>query len=213
MKSTGPDENRSAASSVPREITESVGAGGQLSGLDQRLLDIVQQRNGRISGEELAKELGVASITPARALQRVREILKSKDALDNTMRKALILQDMIDLKTHLQDVIRGEGGTVEMKDGREVYSFGDPRWSKTLLEVLKEFNRTLERDEENVQKEVMTLRRGNAQLFHGALELTFERFLFILEQRHPEIKVAELREMVEEAIPYGFAVIDARTEQ
>lgn len=202
----------SAAASVPIEMTEVVGVEGRLSGLDKQLLRLASAKNGRISAEELSDGLNNA-ISPARAISRLREILGSHDMLDMGMRKMLLLEDMVELKEHLFDIVRKEGGIVETKeDGEEVYSFGDPRWSANLIRLFKELNRLIEADQKAVDESKVHLRNAHANLFYQALELAFSRLIFNIKKQYPKVDESLLRQYVEEALPAAFGLIEQRTE-
>jgi DNA-binding Lrp family transcriptional regulator len=191
-----------------------VGSGGELSGLDARLLDIVAEAGGRISGEEIAKKLNVESMTPARCAQRVREILKSQDLLSQVEQKALILLDFIKVRDMLFDRIEGTETRIT-KHGDVIEVESSPGLFNTMVRMLKEWRLLIESMRQDVDSETVKIRAAHARIMMDAIVEMFEEFIRLLEQffidkdRLPTR--IEMNEMMEEAMPFGFQALERKT--
>lgn len=187
------------------ELDAAVGAFGRLSVLDKKLLKWAAERR---SPEWMSAKLdGVLS--PAAAAQRTREILKSQDWLSQVEQRALILQDMIELKNILMGRIRKEGGLVtDEETGQVAYSFGDPRWAANLTKLLGEMNKLIINEQSQVDVERQSLRRAHAQVMVRAVELAFKTLVLRVREKYPEVDEMVLRTFLEDALPNAVSAIE-----
>lgn len=191
------------------ELDRAVGQLGELSLLDKRLLKMASQG---YTPEGMSDALrGV--LTPAKAAQRVREILKSYDWLSIVERRALILMDMIELKEILLDRVRREGGVVEDRDGRVAYSFGDPRWAANLAKVLSEMNKLISDESGRVEADRAAIRREHAQIMVRAIEQGFMHLLRLLQASYPEIDEQHARYALEDSLPIAITTVDGAVDE
>lgn len=188
-----------------------IGEGGKLSGFDERLLEMASERK---SGEQMYAELGSPpSLSPARCLQRVREILKAQDYLSRADQKALLLLDFIKLRDVLWEKINGE----EMKltrNGDLVEVSAPPAWASILVRVLREWRNTIDSMRDDVEGEQDLIRTGQATLVLQAITVMFDRYQ-LREERYFELHKAlpsadERRTMFEEVIPLGFQALETK---
>lgn len=187
------------------ELDRAVGAFGKLSVLDKKLLKWAAERR---TPEWMSQKLdGVLS--PATCAQRTREILKSQDWLSQVEQRALILQDMIELKNILMGRIRSEGGLVtDEETGRVAYSFGDPRWAANLTKLLGEMNKLIINEQGQVDAERAALRRSHAMVMVKAVELAFKNLALSVREKYPEVDEMVLRGFLEDAIPNAVSAIE-----
>lgn len=184
------------------------GEGGELSGLDARLLEIVSE-NPRITGEDLAEKLGIESMSPARCMQRVREILRSQDWLGRTGQQALLLRDLIELRDLLFERVKGTDIKIG-KDGEIIEVGSSAAFANALVRVLREWRVTVKEMSEEIDGEQGKLRQAHADVFNAALGIFAERFAIELSKVYPEIGRTELDRLIELAIPKAFQVIQSK---
>lgn len=192
------------------ELFQAVGDGGQISGLDQRLLDLVA-KTPNTTPEELSEALGVPSMTPARCAARVREIIKSRDWLSQTEKKSLLLDDLI----RLRDIVfeRLEGTEVKFdRHGDAIEVESSSAWANTMVRLLREWRQVIESMQHDVESADIKIRRAHAEIMLAAIEVMFERMLLRLEAAL-EVKIPRdlANSIMEEVMPIGFTSLDSRT--
>lgn len=189
-----------------------VGSGGELSGLDARLLQIVAEHGGRISGEELSKRLGIESMTPARCTQRVREILKSQDTLSQVEQKALILLDFIKVRDMLFERIEGTETRIT-KHGDTIEVESSPGLFNSMIRLLKEWRVLIESMRNDVDTETVKIREAHAKIMMDAISVMFKQLFIRLSEHGFEIPTALSMELMEEAMGLGFQELEKKTSQ
>lgn len=187
-----------------------VGSGGELSGLDARLLAIVADAGGRISSEEISKQLGIPSMTPARCGQRVREILRSQDLLSQVEQKALILLDFIKVRDLLFDRIEGTETRIT-KHGDVIDVESSPGLFNSMIRLLKEWRVLIESMSQDVDSESLKIRKAHANAMLEAISLIFKHLFTRLGEEGYEIPTVLSMELMEEAMALGFESLEKRT--
>lgn len=185
-------------------LGQAVGADGTLSLLDKKLLKWASQG---LTPLEISERLD-GILSPAQSAQRVREILRASDWLSVVERRALVLQDMIEVKEILMARIRAEGGMVEGSDGTLVHSFGDPRWSSNVIKLLGEMNKLISSEQQNIDLERQGLRRAHAMVMVRATEMAFDMLSREIRKSYPQVEPKAMRLMLEEAVPIAITAID-----
>lgn len=181
------------------ELTKAVGIDGELSGLDARLLQMAAARR---SPEEMGDETGMA---PARAAQRVREILASRDWLSNMEQEILLMQEMFELKNQIQDIVQ--------RYAKADYLHAmDPRWATTLQKLLTDLVKIVDNRSQRVSEARVTIRKAHATLITQAIEEAFNIALHELRERGVVIDESVYRDALEQALPRAFQKIQDRTE-
>lgn len=193
---------------VRKDLSAPVGADDGLSVTDKALLAFARRN---LSPEEISEEFG-GLLTPAQAAQRTREILRSHDWLSQVERRALLLLDMVELKDILMARIRSEGGFVNGKKG-SAFVNGDPRWSATLVNLLKEMTRMLEGEQGAIDTARAKLRAQHASLMLRAIEAAFRIMARDLMAAHPDIRDDEMAGLLERSLPAAIALVEEQTEQ
>lgn len=191
------------------QIYHPLGEGGQLSGFDEKLLEMATQR---ISPEEMYARLGSPeSLSPARCLQRVREIVRSTDYLTILDQKALLLLDFVRLRDILWDRIEGTELKIT-KHGDTIEVGSAPGWANAMIRVLKEWRVTIDSMQKDLDGGQLAVSRAHAEVMMAAISVMFDRFIGRLEDHYrlyqslPE--ATDMREMFEEVMPLGFAKIE-----
>lgn len=180
------------------ELAKPVGADGELSGLDRRLLEMAAAKR---SPEEMGEEL---SMPPARAAQRVREILSSRDWLSRAEEEALLIQEMTDLKESLKRL-------VERFDDAEYLHGLDPRYIAMLSKVMGDLMKAVEQRRKAAQSERISIRSAHAKLVVVAIERAFTHVSRELRMQYAVDEVV-LRDLMEEALPKAIASLQENTD-
>lgn len=185
--------------SVSAELSKPVGAEGELSGMDARLLKLAA--SGR-SMEEMSEEV---PLSPARAGQRVREILHSRDWLSHAEQELLVMQEMIELKDRLKAM-------VEKWDDADYLHGLDPRMIAMFQKMLTDLLKAVEQRRKSAQDARITIRSAHAKLIVSAMERSFRDLMHTLQA---EYKIDEMvaRDALEQALPRAIEAIQAETEE
>jgi hypothetical protein len=185
-----------------------VGEGGRLSGFDEKLLEM---SNKRMSGEQMYAALGSPSgLSPARCIQRVKEIVRSTDYMTILDSKAMLLLDMVKLRDILFERVQGTEIKIT-KHGDEIEVEASPGWANALIRLLREFRTTIDSMAKDVQDGQMAVSKAHAQIMMAAISVMFDRFVARLEDYHSLYKelppADEMRVIFEEVMPFGFSAI------
>lgn len=187
------------------DLNSVVGASGELSMLDKKLLAMASKR---LTPSDMSERLN-GILDPASCAQRVREILRAWDWLSIVEQRALILMDMIELKDILMDRVRQEGGEVEDRDGNITWSFGDPRWASAVTKLLSEMNKLITQEQTGIDADRQGLRRAHAMVMVRATEQAFDHMARSLRAEYPQVPEARMRLALEESVPIAIASIDS----
>lgn len=187
-------------SRVDPELSKPVGADGELSGLDARLLTMAASHK---SPEEMSEELG-GSISPARAAQRVREILSSRDWLSHAAQEQLVMQEMVELKDRLKNLIA-------RWDEADYLHGLDPRMIAMLQKMLTDLLKAVEQRRKAASTERITIRTAHAALIVSAIERSFRMMMHELSE-HYKIDEIVARDALEAALPRAIEAIQEHEE-
>lgn len=188
------------------------GEGGELSGFDMRLLEFASQR---LTGEQMYEELGSPEgLSPARCIQRVKEIVKAQDYLSIAEQKSLLLLDFVKLRDKLWERI-DEGTETKISKHGDTLEVGlDSAFYRALTQVLKEWRVTIDSMRNDVIGEEMTIRAAHAEIMMAAISVMFDRFVLRIEQHFSLYKelpgAEEMRTVFEEVMPLGIAAVQAK---
>lgn len=188
-----------------------VGEGGTLSGFDEQLLDMASKR---MSGEQMYAELGEPpGMTPARCLQRAREIIKAQDWASVHDQKALLLRDFVKMRDLLWERISGTETKIT-KDGDVIDVDPGVGWYNALSRVLREWRTTIKEMQDDVEGSEAILRRAQAEVMISAISVMFERYNLKLDQAGVTLPDRNtLAEIFEEVMPLGFQVIESKVSR
>lgn len=190
-----------------QDFLEKVGGEDGLSGFDQRLLRLAAAGK---TPDEIARELGI-DIAPARVAQRIRDILKTRSWLSILEKKALLVDDMMELKEHLRDIVMSEGGEMYDKNGEAMgWSFGDPRWSANLLKTIKELSTQLDLDLQQTDMAKNELLAGQARIMTSAISIAFNKLMFHIRESYPDVDEQALMSFMEDAIPAAIELVESK---
>lgn len=162
---------------------------GGLTLSDEKLLTLAA--NGR-SAEEIGKELGMS---PERALLRVRELLKSRDAWDDIEREKLLLHSIYDLKERLQrniDVV-----------------VSDPKMLEGYRKTLELLGQTLERRSRINDDDIEKVTRTQGLLLMRLIEAGYSKARQLLAAEYPDVDVT----LIDSAFAQGMDEARIEVEQ
>lgn len=195
-------------------LYNAIGQGGQLSGFDMQLLEMAADR---LTGEEMWEKLGEPdALSPARCIQRVKEIVRAQDYLSRHEQKALLLLDFIKLRDALWERI-DDGNESRITKNGDVVDVGlGASYYNALTRVLKEWRTTIESMAKDVDNEEVSIRQVYADAMMAAISVMFDRFMGRLEKHFALYKelpdAADARTMFEEVMPLGFTAIGAQKD-
>lgn len=147
------------------------------------------------SPQELSALTG-GTIKPARAAQRVRDILASRDWLTQVERKQLLTEDLMALKDELMR---------QALDLRQTKDASGP-----LIKVLALVGKQLDADKLDLESALTQIRKAHAEMMLSAIRLTLERSFHELEKRHTDVSRGELTEIFQLALPDAVQELEAR---
>lgn len=198
---------------VPESLQKLVGADGQMSGLDKKLLDVAAAANGNISPKDLAAEVGFG-LSPAQAASRLRAVLNSRDWLSVENKIQLHMHDLEELKSYIKDKMdEDKSGFVASGDGRGDLKFdiGDPRWSSNLLKVLTAIGAQHEAAFKRLKDAQTKVSEGNAAIMISAIDRAVSFFLFTLAEHYPDMDERVARDIMEDGLERAFSIVDENT--
>lgn len=150
---------------------------------------IIEGFSANKSAEEISRSAPInGTLTPAQCLNRVAQLVESKDVLDVYQKKMLILDNTYQLSARLKK---------QMDD----MDFIDKDNGAMFLKTQKELLDMVERVKGEADDQLMAFNQRRADEFTAALAYIFDALLDRLAQKYPEIEIAEAQELVLEVIP------------
>jgi hypothetical protein len=141
------------------------------------------------SAEEVSRTAPInGTLTPAQCLNRLTQLLDSKDVLDVYQKKMLIIENVYALSTRLRQQL-------------DKMDFIDKDNGAMFLKTQKELMEMIERVKGDATEQLMAFNQKRADEFTNALGYIFDAVLERLVEKHPDIIVEEAQEIVLEAIP------------
>lgn len=191
-----------------RDLDHAPGGIEGLSAIDKVLLQAAAENKSPV---EMAAAAGTG-VTPERAAQRVREILKTRDWLSTIEKKQLLMEDFYSLRAYLMDMMEADKNPNEQYDikGHPFIPPSDPRWAANLNVLLKELRRMIEVDEKTVQRDVDMIHDAQAKLMIRAIGIAFNRMTNELVERYPEVEEQVIYDLMERSIPYAMDAVEAQ---
>lgn len=185
-----------------------IGEGGQLSGFDEKLIEMATRR---LTAEQMYEALGnPPSMTPARCFQRVREILKAQTRFSALEQQALLLNDFVKLRDVLWERIEGTETKIT-KNGDVIEVESGVGYFNAMARVLREWSRLMTEMQKNVDDGATTITQQDATLMMQVISIMFDRYHGMLEREGVKLPDANRRrEMFEEIMPLGFQVLQER---
>jgi hypothetical protein len=152
-----------------------------------------------LSVTEISESLG-GQISPERVGLRLTEILNSMDWLTTAQKQKLNFHDMIKVKDMLMEKAQGFGEAAAAASG-------------PLVRILKQIGDDLRQADTDLDERMLRVQRAHANVMVSAVELAFEKALFELHKRYPEIERGELQEILEVSLPAAVKSIEASVDE
>lgn len=137
-------------------------------------------------------------LSPAKAAQRVKDILAGRDWLTEMEQRQLLWDDLAAVKDMLYE---------------KAVEFKNVRASEVLIKLLGTLNDTLAANKLDINKAMTQINEAHARLMLSAINLALERSLLELERRHPEVPQGELVQIMHTSFPDAVREIEARVVQ
>lgn len=160
------------------------------SELDRLLLS--EARNPANSIVDIADATG---LTPEQAANRLSELYSEKGALTDLYRERQLLEDVYSIYEEIKK--RAENASERNQAG--LYN--------ALRQMIALMFDRLEKARNQNKADINTISELHARVMIDAVSLTFEKALFELQKRYPEIERDELTEIVEQALPLALTEI------
>ena len=147
------------------------------------------------SAEEVADIINVPSLTPAKCLQRLTQLVRSKDALEVSDQLGLLLEDNYYLRNRLRQ---------QMDDSQWIDKDAAASWLKTTEAIVKR----IETVNIGANEAMMRFNALRAAEFVDALTYITKIAVEALEAKHPEIEAADIQMIVLDSIPEAIPSTD-----
>ena len=156
------------------------------SPFDQAIIDGFSANK---NAEEVSRSAPInGTLTPAQCLNRLTQLVQSKDVLDAYQKKMLILDNTYQLSARLKK---------QMDD----LPFIDKDNGAMFLKTQKELLDMVDRVKGEADEQMMAFNQRRADEFTGALVYIFDALLDRLVKQYPDLAVEEAQELVLEVIP------------
>jgi len=146
-----------------------------LSVIDEVLL---RAAAGGKSGEEIEKATGIPA---AQALEKVKQLLASRDVWTEMEQRQLLLAELHELKDSLR---------TQAIDGQ------DPEAARVLLRTLETIGKRLDAQQTVLDENMIKLTTFQQRILLRAMEAALDFAKGELAERYPNVKAAELDELV-----------------
>jgi hypothetical protein len=145
------------------------------------------------SANKSAEEISTAApingvLTPAQCLNRLNQLIQSKDVLDVHQKKMLILDNTYELSNRL-------------KKQMDKLDFIDKDNGAMFLKVQKELLSMVEDIKGDANEKLMAFNQRRADEFTNALVYIFDKLMDRMLEKYPDLAVDEAQEIVLEVIP------------
>lgn len=160
--------------------------------LDRKLLRAAADG---LSPREMSRAVG-GVVTPEQALQRINDLLDSRDYLTNIKAQALVIEDINDL----------------LSTAREYAKAGSHQHLAAATRLLKIKLDQLNQTTISPQDAARIIREGHGRIMLEAINLAFQFVSAELERRRPELPPGEVHEIFVESMPRAIEAIESRVE-
>lgn len=158
--------------------------------LDRLLLS--EARNPANSIADIAE---VTGLTPEQAANRLSELYTEKGALTDLYRERQLLEDVYSIYEDIKE--RAQNASERNQAG--LYN--------ALRQMIALMFDRLEKARNANKRDINTVSELHARIMIEAVSLAFEKALFELQKRYPEIERDELTEIMGEALPLALGKI------
>jgi hypothetical protein len=158
---------------------------------------LVKGAAARKSGVEIAAMTN-GLVTAEQAMDRVLDIIASRDWLSQAQAKMLLVDDMMAVKDHLM---------------KQVIDYRDSKANAGLVSILTLLEKTLASEKIDLERAMKEISAAHGQLMLTAISIALERSFLELEKRYPDMQKSVLLEVFQDAMPPVVKEIEARVSK
>lgn len=148
------------------------------------------------SAEEVAESATNGTMTPAQVLVRAQDALKSHDPLSEAEKRRLLVWEAQQLLESIRD---------------DAIKYGDPKARESFMKSIRLVGDMLTQADTNVHEISTKLQFAQAQVMASAISLAFEKSVFELQKRYPEVDDIVAREILMSSLPSAVHEIELNT--
>lgn len=156
---------------------------------DEKLL---QMAGAGKSAQEMATVTGMPA---AKALLRVKEILRERDIWTDVERRSMLLDDLYDLKRRVQDQLEN----VEWLDDKQITA---------LAKVIQTLDEGLERNGKIQEELVQQVTNAQSASMLRLIDAAFKRAKKILTDEFPEVPFERVQEAFQKGLTEAANLVD-----
>lgn len=156
---------------------------------DEKLL--MMARDGK-SGQEMSAATGLPA---AKALLRVKEILRDRDIWTDVERRAMLMDDLYDLKGRVQEQLRN----VQWLDDKQITA---------LTKVIQTLDEALEKNGKIQEELVMHVTNAQSASMLRLIDAAFKRAKKILTDEFPEVPFERVQEAFQKGLTEAANLVD-----
>lgn len=156
---------------------------------DEKLLQMAS--DGR-SGQEMSAATGLPA---AKALIRVKEILRERDIWSEVERRAMLMDDLYELKRRVQDQLRD----VTWLDDKQILA---------LTKVIQTLDETLEKNGKITDELVNKVSGAQAAAMLRLIDNAFKRAKKMLAEEYPMLELGRLQEAFQKGLTEAADLLD-----
>jgi hypothetical protein len=144
------------------------------------------------SAQEMATVTGMPA---AKALLRVKEILRERDIWTDVERRSMLLDDLYDLKRRVQDQLEN----VEWLDDKQITA---------LAKVIQTLDEGLERNGKIQEELVQQVTNAQSASMLRLIDAAFKRAKKILTDQYPEVPFERVQEAFQKGLTEAANLVD-----
>lgn len=169
-----------------------------MADLERTDLDKLLLANANKSLEEISALTG---LSPEDAATRLSQLYEDRGALVDLYRERQLIEDLYDIYEEL----RAKAASAAQRNSAGLYN--------ALRQILTLMFERLEKARSRNQQDLTTVNEFHARIMVEAISLAFEKALFELQKRYPEVDRDELQNIMEEALPLALESVDRANDK
>lgn len=164
--------------------------------LERTELDRFLLEEARNPAKSIVDIAGATGLTPEQAANRLAELYQEKGALTDLYRERQLLEDVYSIYEEVKE--RAQNATERNQAG--LYN--------ALRQMIALMFDKLEKARTRNTRDIQSLGEMHARIMVEGVSLAFEKALFELQKRYPEIDRDELTEIMTDALPLALREIE-----
>jgi len=161
-------------------------------------LDKLLLANANKSLEEISALTG---LSPEDAATRLSQLYEDRGVLTDLYRERQLIEDLYDI----YEEVKQKAASAAERNSAGLYN--------ALRQIITLMFDRLEKARNKNERDLTTVNEFHARIMVGAISLAFEKALFELQKRYPEVDREELQTIMEDALPLALESIDRANDQ